>query len=158
MHANFFHLVIKGNPMGKQRHQTSRKGGIVRQFTPDPTANYETLVRHSFDGKYPDWVPWPKETPLWVQVVAYHAHSEKSRKDFGKGKPTGIWAVTKPDRDNIDKIVLDSLNGVAWIDDATVTAGGVYKYRSDIPRIELYAATIEFMESIGHRIAPITII
>ena len=33
----------------------------------------------------------------------------------------------KPDADNIAKIVLDALNGVAWLDDAQVTSLTVVK-------------------------------
>jgi Holliday junction resolvase RusA-like endonuclease len=34
----------------------------------------------------------------------------------------------KPDRDNCDKSVMDALKGIAWIDDAQVAGGEIWKY------------------------------
>jgi len=31
-----------------------------------------------------------------------------------------LWKATKPDSDNVAKIVMDSLNGLVWTDDAQV--------------------------------------
>ena len=50
-----------------------------------------------------------------------------------------IWAkkpmpryrkTSKPDIDNLQKAVLDALNGVLWTDDAQVCAGGVEKWHA----------------------------
>jgi Holliday junction resolvase RusA-like endonuclease len=38
-----------------------------------------------------------------------------------------IWHTKKPDRDNLDKAVLDALKGVAWTDDCQVCAGVIEK-------------------------------
>lgn len=51
----------------------------------------------------------------------------------------------KPDRDNIEKLVMDALNGVAWMDDAQVNKGPtVRRYghpeRTEVALYELKAA------------------
>lgn len=44
----------------------------------------------------------------------------------------------KPDRDNIEKLVLDALNGVAWVDDCQVNRGAPVRRRYGEPeRIEV---------------------
>ena len=41
----------------------------------------------------------------------------------------------KPDYDNIAKIIADSLNGIAYRDDAQIVDGYVRKFYSDKPRV-----------------------
>ena len=36
--------------------------------------------------------------------------------------------ASKPDRDNLDKAVMDALKGIAWIDDAQVCQGEIQKW------------------------------
>ena len=56
----------------------------------------------------------------------------------GKGKLSGaIRPTKKPDIDNIVKIVLDSLNGVAYIDDSQVVALLVEKHYAEKPCVEI---------------------
>jgi Holliday junction resolvase RusA-like endonuclease len=53
-------------------------------------------------------------------------------------KPT-----TKPDTDNIAKICLDALNGIAYHDDAQIVELQVSKLYSDEPRVVVWLAVIE---------------
>lgn len=39
-----------------------------------------------------------------------------------------IWHTKKPDRDNLEKAVLDALTGIFWVDDCQVCAGRVEKW------------------------------
>ena len=48
-----------------------------------------------------------------------------------------IMPVKKPDVDNLAKTILDSLNGIAYHDDAQVSKCTIEKYYSDKPRIEV---------------------
>lgn len=61
-------------------------------------------------------------------------------KSFSKKKQREAIACTllptvKPDSDNIAKIILDSLNGLAFLDDKQVTELYVYKAYDDNPRV-----------------------
>jgi len=45
-----------------------------------------------------------------------------------KTKPMpGLWHMIKPDRDNLDKAILDSLTGIFWKDDCQVCCGSIRK-------------------------------
>lgn len=43
----------------------------------------------------------------------------------------------KPDRDNIEKLVMDALDGVAWVDDAQVNRGDLVRRYGEPERIEI---------------------
>lgn len=46
-----------------------------------------------------------------------------------KSKPMPrVWHTKKPDRDNLDKAVMDSLKGLMWVDDCQVCAGEIQKW------------------------------
>jgi Holliday junction resolvase RusA-like endonuclease len=50
----------------------------------------------------------------------------------------------KPDKDNIEKLVMDALNGVAWVDDCQVDRGPVVKRYGVPERIEV---TVEHVKA-----------
>lgn len=103
-------IVIHGKPVGKARPRFGRKkdGGAVT-YTPRETKNYEqsvaTLAQCAMMGKT------LMEGPLRVTISAYFQHKTK----------TG-YHTSRPDLDNIIKIILDGLNGVVFKDDATVVS------------------------------------
>ena len=54
-----------------------------------------------------------------------------------------IRPVKKPDADNIIKVVADSLNQVAYHDDAEIVRVSLAKYYGRQPRIEVEIKTVE---------------
>ena len=46
-----------------------------------------------------------------------------------------IRPAKKPDCDNIAKIILDSLNGIAYADDKQIISLSVEKYYGDTPKV-----------------------
>lgn len=113
-------IIVYGKPVGKGRPKFSSRGGFVRAYTPKTTADYEAKVAKAYTDKY--GASEPCEKPIVVSIQAVFpipssfrkAEKEKARK--GLIKPT-----KKPDIDNIIKIILDGLNGVAFKDDSQVT-------------------------------------
>jgi len=64
--------------------------------------------------------------PVSVNWVAYFPRPKYMK---AKKYPTDrIPHHRKPDRDNLDKTILDALTGVAWKDDCQVYAGDIAKY------------------------------
>jgi len=128
--------TVLGVPCGKGRPKFSTSGGFVRAYTPEKTANYETLVR----------VSWQQQTngyhfqdePLRAYLVAYFpfpkSMTKKRRKQLAEqGNPY----TKKPDNDNIAKAVFDALNNVAYIDDSQVVSIEIVKLYDEIPRLEI---------------------
>lgn len=96
MTLNVFEFTVSGNPVAKGRPRVYGKYAK----TPEKTANAENWIRVEFRQTYPDFKPI--EGPVRLNASFYMAK---------RGKP---------DTDNLLKLVLDSLNGVAYRDDAQV--------------------------------------
>ena len=100
--------VIVGKPVSKGRPRFGRaKNGNMVAYTPFKTRKYEQEVKSLFQiamfGKA------MLEGPVQVTITAY----------FTSKKKTG-WHTSRPDLDNIIKVILDSMNGIVLQDDAAV--------------------------------------
>lgn len=82
-----------------------------------------------------------KETPFWdipvrVKITAFYAipksFSKKKTEEAESGK---IRPLTKPDIDNVVKIVCDALNKVAYRDDTQVIEVVACKYYGKEPKV-----------------------
>jgi Holliday junction resolvase RusA-like endonuclease len=108
---------ILGKPMAKQRPRLAR-GGFT--YTPKQTIQYENLVRYTYQSNFPD--KKPLEGYIEANITAVFeipkSYSKKKTKELLEGHNNYDH---KPDLDNIAKIILDSLNGIAYKDDAQIT-------------------------------------
>lgn len=132
-----FKFTIPGECVGKGRPRFTSVGGFTKSYTPAKTSNYENWVKACFCEKYPSGsFSLNSETPLRVVFVAYFAVpssvSNKKRADMLAGK---IRPTKKPDIDNIEKGILDALNGVAYHDDKQVVEVSKKKFYSENPRV-----------------------
>ena len=129
--ATTWTFVVPGQPVGGVR-QTRRD-----KFNPSEAVKryraWRDLAR-AHAGPVP-----PPETVIDVSWVAY-LRPPKTRKVGGKTKHfneaerlklVGVRAWTKPDRDNIDKALLDAL----WPEDSDITSGRIHKEFSFVPRL-----------------------
>ena len=66
-----FYFIVPGEPVAKGRPKFTTRGGFVRAITPEKTVNYETFVKLSFKQEFPLSVPFPKDTPLTVHIIAF---------------------------------------------------------------------------------------
>ena len=110
-----YSFFIPGKPRGKERPRHTRQGVT---YTPQKTKNYEEMVRYCFKNKYANAVPIAEKTPVAAFLIAYY----KQPKRFTKAEKAAVidgvlFPTAKPDSDNIAKIILDSLNKLAFNDD-----------------------------------------
>ena len=96
---------------GKGRVRFVRQTG--RTYTPDSTAEAMERVRQAYVAAGGEKAP--AGTPVGVLIMASRP-MPKSRPKRVESEPD----TYKPDADNIAKLVLDALNGVAWHDDTQV--------------------------------------
>ena len=123
-------ITVKGSLHGKDRPRFNRDTGAV--YTPKQTREYEELVAWCYKmqgGRH--WLDQPVE----VEIIAYFGAPKVSKKRrllmlLGK-----LFPLIKPDADNIAKIILDALNGVAYNDDKQVTDLIVRKRYAEEPRL-----------------------
>lgn len=94
-------------PVGKGRPIVCRNG---HAFTPAKTRNAEQEIRAFFLDKYKNFEPLQGALEVWIEFIIIRPKSRKKE----------LHCVTKPDLDNSIKLVLDSLNKYAYIDDKQV--------------------------------------
>lgn len=128
---------VLGEPQGKGRPRFARVGAYVRTYTPDATVLYENLVkmecrRQCGDNRFAD------SDRLEMHIAAYYGVPKSASKKKTLQMLSGeIRPAKKPDMDNIVKVVADSLNGVAYKDDAQVVEAVVKKFYGAEPRVEV---------------------
>lgn len=128
-------LIILGKPFGKQRPKFARMGKFTKAYTPKETVNYETLVKLRFMAGYPNQVPLTG--PINLSITIYQQMPKKSKKITAMMESNDIRPTTKPDIDNVIKIIGDALNGVAYVDDKQIVMVYAQKFYSTIPRVEI---------------------
>lgn len=133
---------VYGEPQGKGRPRFSTVNGHVRTRTPDQTVLYENLVRTEYRqqvGKR-----FADDAMLDVRIFAYYGMpknlSKKKRQAMLDKK---LRPTKKPDFDNIGKVICDSLNGIAYRDDAQIVDAMVRKFYAEEPRVVVVIADIE---------------
>ena len=147
-------LTILGEPMGKQRPKFSTYNGFVKTYTPEKTQNYENLVKYAYQQNYGEMIFQPHEH-IKAHIIAYFG-IPKSR--FKLYKKTNIIELDKqgkemlsgekrplkkPDLDNIAKVCLDSLNGIAYPDDSQIVELSVEKWYAKEPKVEIILSNVE---------------
>lgn len=141
-------IKVLGEPMGKQRPKFTNNGKFVQTYTPKETVNYESKVVAEYRSHY-DKAMFEVGDEIWATIVAYfkipkshyHYHKKTQTTDLDKKGQLmlekKVRPIKKPDCDNLAKICLDALNGIAYKDDSHITSLLVMKYWSEEPRVEI---------------------
>ena len=108
---------VLGKPVAKARPRLSKYGNT---YTPQKTVNYENLVKYTFQSEFPQHKPYEGiiEANITAIFEVPKSYSKKKTNDLLNNNNNYDH---KPDCDNLAKIILDSLNGIAYRDDAQVT-------------------------------------
>jgi len=123
-------VVVEGTIKGKARPRFYNG----RAVTEDGTVNYENWVRICYQEQDKRYL----EGPIRANIFVYH----KVPKSYSKNKLQAIrqgleYPQKTPDVDNIAKIVLDSLNKIAYEDDKQVIELTVIKrFTEELERVE----------------------
>lgn len=129
-------FTVSGKPQGKARPRYSRRNGYVRTYTPKNTVEYEDLVKKSAIEQCKDKLDKEYTGLVKMSIKAYFKPNKSiSKKQYNL--LIGANHLKKPDGDNIAKIICDSLNGVAYKDDAQVAVLNIEKYYDDEERVEV---------------------
>ena len=116
-----FKFFIPGKPVGKGRPRFTTFKGRAIAYTPKTTKEAEKLCRDAFLDLYENCEPL--RTPVQISIHAVF----RVPSDFSKAKKQLVYdrkivPSKKPDLDNIVKLVLDAMNGLAFTDDANVVS------------------------------------
>lgn len=136
MEINSGWIVVPGEPVGKARPRTVTVNGFVQTFTPKTTREYEAKVKRCYKSQHGQ--KFEKSFPLKVYIKAFCKIPKSYTKTKTEQAKTGqLRPIKKPDLDNIIKIILDGLNGVAFEDDCQVDEIHATKKFSEEERVEI---------------------
>ena len=126
-------FTIAGEPQGKARPRSNPRGG--KPYTPGKTVAYERLIQWEYLRQCKNY-RFPDDVPLRLDIVAYYGIPQSASKKKQEAMAKAYLRPTKkPDYDNVQKIVGDALNQVAYKDDSQIVDSRVQKFWSYTPKI-----------------------
>lgn len=105
-------FIAEGKPKVKQRPRMTRRG---RAYTPQATHDAEREIAEQYDG--PMFVD-----PIHLEIRYSKDHQSIHISELGYEPIKAL----RGDIDNMLKLTMDALNGIAWEDDALVKSVYVY--------------------------------
>ena len=123
---------VPGEPRGKGRPRFTRDG---HPYTDSETRAYEQKIVAYYRQQLGAF-RWPDSAFISVEVTAHYPVPKGATKAALAGMQAGrILPSRKPDIDNVLKVILDALNGVAYKDDSRVVSISGRKIYSTTPKI-----------------------
>ena len=113
-----YKIEIPGEPVGKQRPKVwpikMKSGGIIRSgVTPEKTVNYTNLVKLLWREKHPGFMSLKgavrMEFMIFKSIPKAAGKKKAALMEAGEIRPE-----TKPDWDNVGKMISDALEGLAY--------------------------------------------
>lgn len=130
------YFEVPGEPFAKQRPRAARKGKFITIYTPRETKQYESKVEKAYKQIYR--YQEPLKGDLSVEIEGIFSIPKSISKNKYKEMINGnIPHTKKPDCDNMGKICLDGLNGVAYLDDAQINNLCISKKYGENARVRI---------------------
>ena len=109
-------ITLDIEPVSKGRPRTRFVNGQAITYTPTKTRIAQDTIKLLL-VEYKSQCEYSRDTPLKLTATFYRTKSKWLK---GKQKKEKL-PVRKPDLDNFDKLLLDSINGLLVEDDAQIT-------------------------------------
>lgn len=106
---------VPGVPVAQPRIKATSIGGYARVYTPKTADAYKASVALAFRTAYGGN---PVDGPVRIEIEFVMPRPKAMI--WKKREMPSEWHTKKPDVDNLAKAVMDSLYGLAWIDDSQV--------------------------------------
>lgn len=135
-------ITLAGEPQGKGRARSFRRGNFIGHYTPEKTRTYEGMIRTAAMAELRGAAPLDEPVELMLRAVFSVPASWSSRKRAA-ALTGAIRPAKKPDYDNILKAWSDALNGVAYRDDALIVRVSFEKRYGPAP---LVVATVRALD------------
>lgn len=123
-------FLVPGDPTPWAR---TGGGSSVARFTPAKQRTYMKSVglfaNAAMKGRA------PLAGPLWLSVTAVYPFPRSW--PAAKRASTIVWKTSRPDVDNLAKLVGDALNGICWADDAVIAQLHAAKLYGDLALLKV---------------------
>ena len=127
-------FTVPGAPRGKGRPRTAVIGGHARIFTDSKTRAEEGAIRVIASAAMRGAAPY--DGPVILRCCAYRQIPRSwSAKKQAAAEAGDLVPASRPDWDNVAKLVADALNGICWVDDGQVVAAVIFKRYAIRPRV-----------------------
>jgi Holliday junction resolvase RusA-like endonuclease len=122
---NTLTFFVQGLPKAQPRVKFASRGKFGKAYTPDSANDWKACLMIAAKPHFRE----PLAGAISASVCFYFPRPKSHFNSKGELKPTApVFHTSKPDRDNLDKCVLDALTQIgAWNDDAQVCSGGIDK-------------------------------
>lgn len=127
MMARRIEFTVYGNPVPKARARTVRRGGKTITYTPEKTEAWEDMIRLQILKHKPEKLI---DGALRLKATFY---LQKGKSLPKKRK----YPETKPDLDNLEKCLLDAMEGIIYTNDSRIVDKDMGKRYGDPPRVEV---------------------
>lgn len=128
-------ITLRGEPTAWARAGRSGK------FTFTPKKQRNAMAEIKFAGGQAMGNRAPFEGALSVTLTFTYGWLGKHGKKLREECPM-LWKSTRPDADNLTKLIGDALNEVVWRDDAQIAHLIVRKVFAEIPSIQIHVRAI----------------
>lgn len=128
---------VPGKAQGKARARTfyNPRMSKTQTITPENTVLYENWVKTCFNASKPKNF-LIMAGPIYMEIIAVYKKAKSSKLST---------PMLKPDIDNICKIIADSLNGMAYLDDKQIIAIKANKIYGELGEVRVRIEEIEPM-------------
>jgi Holliday junction resolvase RusA-like endonuclease len=134
-------LIVLGEPKAQMRHRHAKIGKFIHTY--DPSDEKKQTFAGILQTQAPDK---PIDAPIMLELTFY---MPRPKAHYGSGKKSEMlkdtapeWHTSKPDGDNLEKFVTDSLNGIYYKDDSLICYVIRKKLYSERPRTEILITTL----------------
>lgn len=125
-------FTIPGTPKAQERSKATKIGGFIHEYDPATSKNQKAFIKLLALNamKKQGWLK--TNLPIKMYIKAFKPILKSmSKKDKEKAKQGFLRPTTKPDIDNIQKLIQDALNDICYDDDKQIISCLTEKYYDD---------------------------